>query len=183
MSGAALLHADGLEFGPYLGETIGLLHVPDTADVGLQSHGAVRTNTKGYALVPHLRPYRLNQLVLDTDRLNPEVEISNGIANAIPRRGAVIKTQFQARRANRVVLTLATKDQQPLPFGSQLHDANENVLGMVGPAGRVMVSVADGLQRLEARWGEASENRCSFALDPQTIAQQQGYRVLSLTCE
>lgn len=183
MSGAALLHADGLEFGPYLGETIGLLHVPDTADVGLQSHGAVRTNTKGYALVPHLRPYRLNQLVLDTDRLNPEVEISNGIANAIPRRGAVIKTQFQARRANRVVLTLATKDQQPLPFGSQLHDADENVLGMVGPAGRVMVSVADGLQRLEARWGEASENRCSFALDPQTIAQQQGYRVLSLTCE
>lgn len=183
MSGAALLHADGMELGPYLGETIGLVHVPDTADVGLKNHSAVRTNAKGYALIPHLRPYRLNQLVLDTDQLDPDVEIINGTADAVPRRGAVIKSRFEARRANRVVLTLATKDQQPLPFGSQLHDADGNVLGMVGPAGRVMVSVTDGQQRLEARWGEASENRCRFTLTPQSIPQQQGYRLQSLTCE
>jgi len=183
MSGAALLHANGMELGPYLGETIGLVHVPDTADVGLKNQGAIRTNAKGYALVPHLRPYRLNQLVLDTDQLDPEVEIINGTADAIPRRGAVIKSRFEARRANRVVLTLATKDQQPLPFGSQLHDAHGNVLGMVGPAGRVMVSVGDGLQRLEARWGEASENRCGFTLNPQSVPQQQGYRLQSLACE
>ncbi|MFK0094927.1 fimbria/pilus outer membrane usher protein [Pseudomonas sp. NPDC090592] len=183
MSGATLLHADGMAFGPYLGETIGLVHVPDTPGVGLQSHGAVRTNTKGYALVPHLRPYRLNQLVLDTDQLDPDVEIVNGTADAVPRRGAVIKSQFEARRANRVVLTLTSKDQQPLPFGSQLHDADGNVLGMVGPGGRVMVSMAGGLQPLEARWGEAPESRCRFSLDPQTIPLQQGYRVLSLPCE
>ena len=183
MSGAALLHADGIELGPYLGETIGLVHVPDIAEVGLQNHSASRTNAKGYALVPHLRPYRINQLVLDTNQLDPDVEIVNGTADVVPRRGAVIKSRFEARRANRVVLTLASKDQLPLPFGSQLHDADGNVLGMVGPAGRAMLSLPNGVQRLEARWGEAADNRCLFELDPQAIAQEQGYRLQSLTCE
>ncbi|WP_176240897.1 FimD/PapC C-terminal domain-containing protein [Pseudomonas sp. B5(2017)] len=70
-----------------------------------------------------------------------------------------------------------------MPFGSQLHDADGNVLGIVGPAGRAMLSLADGLQLLEARWGEAPDERCRFELDPQAIPQNQGYRLQSLTCE
>ena len=183
MSGAALLHSDGVAFGPYLGETIGLVHVPDIAEVGLQNYSASRTNAKGYALIPHLRPYRLNQLVLDTNQLDPDIEIVNATANVVPRRGAVVKSRFEARRANRVVLSLTSKEQLPLPFGSQLHDADGNVLGIVGPAGRAMLSLADGLQRLEARWGEAPDQRCRFELDPQATPQDQGYRLKSLTCE
>ncbi|WP_238067429.1 MULTISPECIES: fimbria/pilus outer membrane usher protein [Pseudomonas] len=183
MNGAALLHSDGIALGPYLGETIGLVHVPDIAEVGLQNHSASRTNANGYALIPHLRPYRLNQLVLDTNQLDPDVEIVNATAEVVPRRGAVIKSGFEARRANRVVLSLTSNEQLPLPFGSQLHDADGNVLGIVGPAGRAMLSLADGLQLLEARWGEAPDERCRFELDPQAIPQNQGYRLQSLTCE
>lgn len=183
MSGAALLHAEGLELGPYLGDTIGLVHVPDIANVGLQSNSASRTNAKGYALVPNLRPYRLNQLVLDTDRLDPDVEIDNGTAEVVPRRGAVVKSRFEARRANRVVLTLIRSDQQPLTFGTQLHDADSNVLGMVGAAGQAMVSLPDGMQRVEARWGETSEERCQFMVNPQSVTPDRGYRLQTLTCE
>ncbi|MFG0409672.1 fimbria/pilus outer membrane usher protein [Pseudomonas sp. FYR_11] len=183
MSGAALLHADGMELGPYLGETIGLVEVPDIPAVGVRNHGASRTNAKGYALVPHLRPYRLNQLVLDTDQLAPDVEIVNATADVVPRRGAVVKSRFEARKANRVVLTLFDSNQLPLPFGSQLHDAEGSALGMVGPAGRAVVSLPDGMQQLEARWGEAPDSGCSFQLDPQAIAPDQGYRLQSLLCE
>ncbi|MBA1205199.1 fimbrial biogenesis outer membrane usher protein [Pseudomonas capeferrum] len=183
LSGAALVHADGVELGPYLGETIGLLHVPDIADVGLQNNSALRTNAKGYALVPHLRPYRANQLVLDTDRLSPEVDIDNGTATVTPRRGAIVKSQFNARRANRVVLTLLARDQQPLPFGTQLHDTDSNVLGMVGQAGRAMLSLNDGVQRMEARWGDSPDDGCLFQVDPQSTPPDQGYRLQTLTCK
>lgn len=37
----ALLHEDGLELGPYLGETSGLVHVPDIAGVDVLNATAV----------------------------------------------------------------------------------------------------------------------------------------------
>ncbi|WP_438280869.1 fimbria/pilus outer membrane usher protein [Pseudomonas alabamensis] len=183
MSGAALLHADGLELGTYLGETMGLVQVPEVADVGLQNTGNVRTNSRGYALIPHLRPYRTNQLVLDTDRIDPDVDIRNGTIDVVPRRGAVVKRQFDARRANRVVLTLLTREQRPLPFGTQLQDMEGQVLGMVGQAGRAMLSLSDETYQLEARWGESSDQRCLFQLDPRSLAQEQGYRLKTHTCD
>ena len=182
LSGGALFHADGLELGPYLGETIGLVHVPDIADVGVRNNSASRTNANGYALVPHLRPYRVNQLVLDTDQLDPDVDIDNGTAAVVPRRGAVVKSQFSARRANRIVLTLFSGNQQPLPFGTQLHDTDGNVLGMVGQGGRTMLSLGDGVQDVEARWGDSPDSRCLFQVDPEATPRDQGYRLQTLTC-
>jgi len=183
VSGAALLHADGLELGPYLGETIGLVHVPDIAGVGLQNHSASRTNAKGYVLIPHLRPYRPNQIVLNTDQLGPDIEIDNGSANVVPRRGAVVRHQFSARETNRVVLTLLDTQRNPLPFGTPLHDADSNVVAVVAQAGQAMLSMNPGPQRLEARWGESSTDRCLIQVDPESIAQVQGYRLQTLICE
>nr|WP_314494018.1 fimbria/pilus outer membrane usher protein [uncultured Pseudomonas sp.] len=183
LSGAALLHEDGVELGPYLGETIGLVHVPDVAGVGVQNHSASRTNAKGYALIPHLRPYRANQVVLDTNQLGPEIEIDNGSATVVPRRGAVVKHRFSARETNRVVLTLLDAQHEPLPFGTPLHGAESNVLGIVGQAGQAMLSLHSGMQRLEARWSDAPADRCLIQVDPESIANVQGYRLQTLICE
>ncbi|MFP3408740.1 fimbria/pilus outer membrane usher protein, partial [Pseudomonas sp. SIMBA_065] len=66
-SGAVLLHADGLEFGRYLGDTAALIEVPGVANVGLQNATGTRTNSRGYALLPYLQPYRTNSVVLETN--------------------------------------------------------------------------------------------------------------------
>lgn len=86
-SGALLLHADGIEFGPNLGDTIALVEVPDTPGVGIQNATGVRTNSRGYALMPYLRPYRYNPIALQTDQLGPEVEIDNASTQVVPARG------------------------------------------------------------------------------------------------
>ena len=96
-SGALMLHSGGIETGPYLGETTALVEVPGIAGVGVLNAIGVQTNERGYALAPFLRPYRVNHLVLQTDQLGPEVEIDNGTAQVVPRRGAVVKTTFPAR--------------------------------------------------------------------------------------
>ncbi|MEA0983853.1 fimbria/pilus outer membrane usher protein, partial [Salmonella enterica] len=119
-SGAVLAHGDGLTFGPYLGETMALVEVPDTANVGLLNSHEVRTNARGFALMPYLRPYRTNRIALETDLLGPEVEIVNGTTQVVPRRGAVIKARFEVRNVNRLLLTLHDADDQPLPFGTQV---------------------------------------------------------------
>jgi type 1 fimbria pilin len=181
-SGALLLHGDGLEWGPYLGETMGLVEVPDTPGVGVLNATGVRTNAQGYALAPHLRPYRQNQVVLQTDQLDPEVEIDNGVTHVVPRRGAVVKAAFTARKVNRLVLTSHTPEGQPVPFGAQVSDARGERLGMVGQAGQVLLTTTAEPQTLDVRWGKEAGQHCQLQIAPQSMEQAQGYRLQTLTC-
>lgn len=181
-SGALLAHADGIELGPYLGETAGLVEVPGVAGVGVANATGVRTNERGYALVPYLRPYRVNQLELETDQLGPEVEIDNGATQVVPTRGAVVKATFAARSVSRLVITGRTANGHALPFGAQISDPKGEVIGVVGQAGQVMLATSTEPQRLDVRWGEQDEQRCQLSIDPQAMDLTQGYRLQELTC-
>jgi outer membrane usher protein len=181
-SGAVLLHGDGIETGPYLGETAALVHVPNIAGVGVRNATGVKTNEKGYALAPYLRPYRVNHLELQTDQLGPEVEIDNGTAQVVPRRGAVVKATFPARAVTRLVITARTATDQLLPFGAQLRDGEGNVIGIVGQAGQVMFSTSAEPQVVDVHWGDQNEPQCRLDIDPQQMEQARGYRLQSLTC-
>lgn len=181
-SGAVLLHADGLEFGRYLGDTAALIEVPGVADVGLQNATGTRTNARGYALLPYLQPYRNNAVVLETDRLDPQVEIDNGVAQVVPRRGAIIKHRFEARHVSRLVLTLHDAHGKPLPFGAQVRGEDGDPLGMVGQAGLVMLTTPSHAQPLHVRWGDQPDTRCELHLDAADAPIVDGYRLQTLTC-
>ncbi|MCW8275000.1 fimbrial biogenesis outer membrane usher protein [Pseudomonas sp. PCH199] len=181
-SGAVLLHADGIELGPHLGETAGLIEVPGIADIGVSNATGVRTNERGYALVPYLRPYRVNPLALETDQLGPEIEIDNGATQVVPTRGAVVKATFAARKVSRLVITGLTANGLPLPFGAQVIDAQGEAIGVVGQAGQFMLATTTEPQKIDVRWGEDDSQRCELHLDPQTLDPTQGYRLQELTC-
>lgn len=181
-SGAVLLHGDGIELGPYLGETTGLIEVPGIAGVGVANASGVRTNERGYALVPYLRPYKVNQLALETDQLGPEVEIDNGTTQVVPTRGAVVKATFAARSISRLIITGRTANGLPLPFGAQVINARAEAIGVIGQAGQVMLATSGEAQRLDVRWGEGDDQRCQLNIDPQTMEQNNGYHLQELTC-
>jgi outer membrane usher protein len=180
LSGAVLAHADGLAFGPYLGDTIGLVHVPDTPGIGVANAGATRTDARGYALVPYLQPYRVNQVELKTDRLGPDLALDNGTTQVVPTRGAVVKATFSATRQQPVVLSVTARDGQPLPFGAQVLDASGTMLSVVGQGGQIMLATLAGAQTLHVRW---AESLCQLHLDPESMPQRNGYRLQDLTCD
>lgn len=182
VSGALLLHGEGLELGPYLGETSGLVYVPDIAGVGVLNATAVKTNDRGYALIPYLRPYRINRVVLDSSELSPNIEIDNGIAHVVPRRGAVVKAGFAARTVQRLVITARDDRGEPLPFGAQVSDAKGKQLGIIGQAGQFMMATPSGIQTLHVRWGDTSTEYCQLQVDVDSLPEDQGYRIQELPC-
>ncbi|MHC8305641.1 fimbria/pilus outer membrane usher protein [Pseudomonas sp. PB3P13] len=181
-SGAVLLHGEGLAFGPYLGETSGLAHVPDIPGVGLLNASSVNTNDRGYALIPYLQPYRVNRVILDTDQLDPNVEIDNGITQVVPRKGSIVKATFPARKVQRLLLTTRDDQGAALPFGAQVTHADGEVLGIVGQAGQVLLSATGDQQNLTVRWGNAATEQCDLQFDVQSLPMDQGYRVQDLIC-
>ncbi|MDV5097790.1 fimbria/pilus outer membrane usher protein [Pseudomonas sp. LSJ-87] len=181
-SGSALVHGDGLVFSPNFGETNALIHVPDTPGAGMENATAARTNAKGYALAPHLQPYRINRLTLTTDQLEPDVEIDNGTAQAVPRRGAIVQRTFAARRVARLVLTLLNTEGKPLPFGTQVKDTQGKTLAVVGQGGQALVATEATSQVLSVRWGEQPAEQCQLSIKPASMRQQQGFYLQTLTC-
>lgn len=181
-SGAVLLHTGGIEMGPFLGETAALVEVPDTPGVGVQNVTGASTNKRGYALVPTLRPYRFNQIALNTEELGPEVEIENGTMQVVPRRGAVVKASFAARSVNRLILNVRNASGQPLPFGAQVADNDGKAMGVVGQAGQLLLATSLEPQTFTASWGSAESERCSMSIEPARMTLDKGYRIQELTC-
>lgn len=181
-SGALLAHGGGLTLAPYLGETSALVEVPDIDGIGVENAPGALTNASGYAVAPHLRPYRVNQLNLRTEQLGPEVELDNGSQAVVPRRGAIVKASFAARKVTRLILTLHHTDGQPLPFGTQVSDAQGNTLAIVGQGGQALIATGPQPQTLTVRWGKQDQQHCLLAIDPAQMEQRQGYHLQTLTC-
>ncbi|MGE8323541.1 MAG: fimbria/pilus outer membrane usher protein, partial [Pseudomonas sp.] len=183
-SGALLAHGSGIVLGPYMGETSALVHVPEVAGLTLKNAPSSQTNPQGYLLAPNLRPYRLNSLVLHTDDLSPEIIIDNATQQVVPRRGAIVKASFPSRQVMRMVLTLQLADGRPLPFGTQITDAQGNAMAVVGQAGQALVaSDVPGPQQLRAQWVDQTTRACQVTLTPSDIPNVNGYRLQTLVCQ
>ncbi|MGY4490423.1 fimbria/pilus outer membrane usher protein [Pseudomonas sp. TE3610] len=170
-SGSLLAHADGLVLGQTSGETMALVHVPDTPDVGVMNAPASLTDAKGYLLVPFLTPYRKNRLALDSGLVDTQVDIDNGVGYAVPRRGAVVKAVFQASRSDKVVAVLKLANGATPPFGSKVMVGAQTV-AVVGPGGQVLLSIKPDNQVFIARWGQGNTQQCHFSIPwPQPPAQ------------
>ncbi|OPA93043.1 fimbrial protein [Pseudomonas fluorescens] len=181
-AGSVLAHSDGVEFGQMLGETVALVEIKDTPNVGVLNAPGTLTNKKGYALVPYVTPYRKNRVALDTSELDTETDIAEGVTNVVPRRGAVVKATFKASRSEKVILTVRFKDGTLPPFGTTVSDDTGLSAGVVGQAGQVLIAASEG-KVYSMKWGEKASQRCQIELDISKVPVTDGYRVMSAVCQ
>ncbi|MDH0729989.1 fimbrial biogenesis outer membrane usher protein [Pseudomonas sichuanensis] len=181
-SGSLLAHSGGIALGQTLGETLGLVHVADTPGVGLGNAPGTRTDSSGYALIPYLTPYRKNRVSLDTSGLDHSTEIENGVTNVVPRRGAVVKAEFAAQRVEKVLLNLRLEDGGLPPFGAQVVDGAQRMVGVVGPGGQALLAFEGGVEALTVRWGASASQQCRALLALAGEAPEQGYRQVQSVC-
>ncbi|WP_225774907.1 fimbria/pilus outer membrane usher protein [Pseudomonas sp. Marseille-Q5115] len=181
-SGSLVVHRDGIVLGSIAGDTMALVHVPGIEGVGVANSGRTLTNADGYSVVPYLRPYRVNTVTLETSRLGPDVEIENGAQQVVPRRGAIVRAGFEARKVNRLILQVVDRSGAPLPFGTQAMAANGDVLGMVGQGGQLLLATSLDQQTLTlAR--ESEERPCTLPLTPAAWPERDGFRQQRLICD
>ncbi|VFS15217.1 P pilus assembly protein, porin PapC [Enterobacter cancerogenus] len=46
----------------------------------------IKTDSRGYAVIPYATPYRVNQVALDVTTVGNDVELENAIVNKNPHR-------------------------------------------------------------------------------------------------
>ncbi|MCU6361382.1 fimbria/pilus outer membrane usher protein, partial [Enterobacter quasiroggenkampii] len=89
--GTLLIHEDGITAGQSGGETLALIKVPGATGLRVNNQQGVKTDSRGYALVPFVSPFRNNELALSTESMPDDVDVEVTSRNVVPTRGAVVR--------------------------------------------------------------------------------------------
>ena len=162
VQGAIVAHADGITAGQTMGETFGLVKVPGAREVGVFNQTGVKTDFRGYALVPNLTPYRNNDITLNTATLKDDVELQQTTRKVVPTRGAVVRADYRAQVGLRVLMNLTRTDGKAVPFGATVINEADRDAGssIVGDGGQVYLAGLQDKGVLLVQWGKENDRQC-----------------------
>jgi outer membrane usher protein len=159
-SGALVAHAGGVTLSPPTGDTVGLIHAPGAEGARVQGGQGSTVDSRGYALVPYLQPYQLNDITLDPENAPASVEFDSTIQSVAPRAGSVVRLAYKTNVGRAILIDSRMEDGKPVPFGADVFDEAGNSVGVVGQAGRVFVRGLDQGGPITVRWGEGADDSC-----------------------
>ncbi|MGM3273877.1 fimbria/pilus outer membrane usher protein [Ralstonia sp. 24A2] len=160
-SGGVVVHGDGVAFSQQMGDTVGIVHVPDAPGAGVGNGIGVKTDARGYAVVPYLSPYRRNEVTIDPKGLPLDVELKSASVTTVPTAGAVVRVVVPTSSGRTALIEAVRPDGQPLPFGVDVTNEAGEVIGVVGQASRLWVRGVEERGRLFVRWGEEATQQCA----------------------
>ncbi|WP_284321615.1 fimbria/pilus outer membrane usher protein [Dyella acidisoli] len=164
VSGSVIAHPGGVTFGQPLGDTVGIVYLPNAAGARIANAPGARVDHFGYAVVPYLTPYQLNTIQIDPKGLPLDVQLDATSAQVVPYAGAVVMLKFKTENGRTLIVQASLKDGQALPFGAEVFNEKGLSLGVVGQAGQILLRGVDQAGRLTARWQDdkGTQQSCSF---------------------
>lgn len=181
-SGAMVIHADGLTLSRPLGETNALVKAEGADDVVVQNSVGIRTNDRGYAIVPHMTAYRSNRIALDAATFKDNVELGNTVLNVIPTQGALVMATFDTHIGIRARFRLTRPNGLSVPFGSLASDDMGN-LGIVDENGLVFMSGLAPQGNLKISWGKDISQQCIAAYFLRKETEKRGIWYTKAQCQ
>jgi len=170
LQGGILLHENGVTLSQPLSETVALVKAPGADDVSITSNTGVKTDWRGYAVVPYVTAYRRNQISLDTATLPDDVDMTLTSASVIPTRGAVVRADFNPNVGQRALMTLIRANGEAVPFGATVsrEDDKKNGGSIVGDGGQVYLSGMSDSGTLKVKWGSRADQTCRVSYSLST---------------
>ena len=139
------------------------------------NNSGIYTDSKGFAVVPYVTPYRQNNLSLDTASLNSNTDVLNDTKTVVPTKGALALADYPTVTGYKVILQLIGKE---IPFGATANMKNHDNVpeGIVDDRKRVWLNGAPEKGTVEVNWAGgsclASYQLTQVSDKPQDVAAQ-----------
>lgn len=181
MSGGVVVHRNGVTLSQPLGDTNILVKAPGAAGVALENATGIKTDWRGYAVIPYATTYRQNRVALDTNTLGQNVDIDDTVANVVPTQGAMVRAEFNAHVGIRALMTLL-HNGKPVPFGAVVsQDAGNSTI--VGDDGQTYLAGLPLAGRLNVQWGDGPNQRCKVNYQLPESATKQPINKIGERCQ
>lgn len=185
VQGTIVAHPYGVTLGqPVFGDmsAVALIKADGASGISVQNKTGVRTDWRGYTVVPYLNPYKQASIVLRPDELNPDIELTDYAQNVIPTAGAVVLANYKTNIGSRVLMTLHQQSKN-VPFGATVTIAGkEDYMAIVGDDGEVFLSGMPHKGRVTAVWDEGSQSCNSDYVLPDETDNRGGIFTLTGEC-
>lgn len=165
LSGNIVAHSQGLLFGPDQAQTMVLVYAPDATGAQVGNTPGLSINKKGYAVIPYVTPYRMNDISLDPQNMSTQVELAESSLRIAPYAGSITKVQFTTKKGYALFISTTTLDGSHLPFAAQVYNQNNEVIGIVAQGSRIYLRTPLSHDRLYVKWGDKSTEKCELEYD------------------
>ena len=167
-----ILHRNGLTFSQPLGDTNILVAAPGADNAAIENNTGVKTDWRGYAVIPYATAYRENRVALDLNTLDKRVDLSNAVVSIVPTQGAIVRAKFEPRVGIRALLTLMHSGKT-VPFGATVSRNDSGNSSIVGDSGDVYLSALPLSGVLNVQWGGGENQHCTvhYQLPEEAVNQ------------
>jgi outer membrane usher protein FimD/PapC len=159
LSGGAVAHKDGITLGQPLGDTNVLIKAPGAKGVRVENESGVKTDARGYAIVPYATVYRRNRIALDVNSLDMHTDLEGNVQSVVPTDGAIVRAEYKTHVGIRALVT-PQLNGQAVRLGSVVTEKTSGVTGIVSETGQVYLSGAPAHGELEVVWGKSAAEHC-----------------------
>ncbi len=172
IAGGVVAHAHGVTLSQPLGDSFALIDANGASGARVQNLPGLRTDWRGYAVVPYLTSYTENRIVLDTTTLPDEVDVTNTSELVIPNKGAMVVAHFDAHIGVRALIKLVRNDGTTVPFGAVAVSEDQSLENIVDDGGVLYLSgIKTGEQvDLHVKWGIAANQQCKASINLKSVA-------------
>ncbi len=185
VSGSIVAHDKGILFGPEQGQTMVLVYAPDAAGAKVNNTVGLSVNKSGYAVIPYVTPYRLNDITLDPQEMSTNVELEETSQRIAPFAGAIAKVDFSTKKGYAIYINTKTATGEGLPFAAQVFNAKDESVGIVAQGSMVYLRTQEPKGDLYVKWGDEANEQCHFSYDvtAQLSNDQQSMIMTEAECK
>lgn len=139
-NGSVTGHKGGVTFGPSVGDSpFAIIGAPGAAGTRIFNGQGAKIDSRGYAILPSLTPYRENNVAIDYKTLPDSVDVLESQRTVIPREGAIITVDMKTIEGVPIVLIMRDENGKFIPAGSELVDDQGVGQGISGQGGMAFV--------------------------------------------
>ncbi|AYZ63511.1 fimbrial biogenesis outer membrane usher protein [Burkholderia multivorans] len=175
--GAIVAHRGGITLSQPLSETFAIVEAKNAEGARVTNASGVRVDRNGYAIVPFLTPFSMNDVSLDPKGLSTDVELKETSQRVAPLAGAVPLLVFKTEYGRSAVIRARQADGAPVPFGAVVTDAAGKDIGVIGQGGKLLARGLGEKGELKVQWEKGDgEAVCSMSYSLPVRKRASGYQ-------
>ncbi|CNH99296.1 fimbria/pilus outer membrane usher protein [Yersinia pekkanenii] len=182
-NGSLVAHQGGVTIGPRLGDApFAIIHAEGAEGAMLFNGRGAKIDSRGYAIMTSLTPYRENSVGIDYNKLPDSVDVLENQKIVVPRAGSMIPVSMKTITGTALILIVRDENKEFIPIGTELLDADAVSQGIVGQGGMVFIrGWSPGTQPLHAIWNSGKDKcRIESGTEANTVAKTESTKIKQL---
>ena len=182
-SGGIAFSGDNAFLTRRIDESFGVVEVPGYANVRIYADNqeVAKTNEKGIALLPRLRPYQKNPIRIEEADLPLDSRIDATELDAVPYFRSAVRMKLPVKKSQGALIQVMLDTGEPLPAGAIARIAGVDEEFPSGLRGEIYLTGLEKINHVTVTWqGQSCDFEVSFSESPDPVPNLGAFKCVGV---